>query len=104
MPSLPNFSIDLFKGFLDTFFDLVSFFAEGFELAEVPHPGPFLGGCFQFVLDRFGDELAQRDAPLGRHGLGPAKHEVGNFKRRFHVPILPYLWELPLHDLSRPFP
>ncbi len=90
---LPDFPIDLFKGFFHPFVDLKAFFVEGFGLAEVFHPRSFVRGRFQLVLDGLGDELTQRDTTLGRHGLGPSEEEVGNFQRRFHVPIIPYLWE-----------
>jgi hypothetical protein len=90
---LPNFPIDLFKGFFHPLLDLPFFFAQVFELAQVLDPWPFMGGRFQLVLNGLGDELAQRDAPFGRHGLGPAKKEVGDFQSCFHLPILPYLWD-----------
>ena len=55
---------------------------------------PFLRGSFQLLLDGLRYELTQRDTTLGRHRLRPAKEKIGDFKRRLHGPILPYLWDL----------
>src|SRR3984885_7163879 len=63
--SLPDFPIDLLERFFHPLFDSRSLLMQVFELPHVLHPGFFLGGNFQFLLDRFGDELAQGNSALG---------------------------------------
>src|SRR5579862_8850758 len=90
--SLPDFPIDLLERFFHPLFDLLSLLMQVFEPSDVLHPGPFLGGSFQFLLDRLGDELAQGNTALGGGGFCAAEQEIGDFESRLHVPILPYLW------------
>lgn len=62
---MPDFPIDPFERFFNPLFDQLSFLMQVFELAEMLHPGLFLGGYFQFFLDCLGDELAQGNTALG---------------------------------------
>src|SRR5580704_4302930 len=90
--SVPDFPIDLLEGFFHPAFDLLALLMQVFEPSDMLHPRLFLGCSFQFFLDRLGDELAQGDTALGGGGFCAAEQEIGNFKGRLHVPILPYLW------------
>src|SRR5260370_42094163 len=91
--SAPDFAIDLFKGALHAFFNLLFFFAQVLELAKVFQPGPFARRNLKLLLHRFGHELAQGDAALGGDRLRPAKQGIRYFERSLHCPILPYLWD-----------
>src|SRR5215831_11138711 len=82
--SLPEFAINILKGFFDPFFDLPSLFVEMFEPSEMLHPGSFLRSCLQFLLNGLGDELAQGDATFGGDRFGPAEQEVRDFKGGLH--------------------
>src|ERR1017187_722572 len=62
--SLPDFPIDLLERFFHPLFDLLSLLMQVFELSEMFHPRLFLGGGFQFLLERLGDELAQGNTEL----------------------------------------
>src|ERR1700680_136566 len=62
--SLPDFPIDLLERFFHPLFDLLSLLMQVFELSEMFHPRLFLGGSFQFLLERLGDELAQGNTAL----------------------------------------
>src|SRR5258707_9604538 len=91
--SAPDFAIDLFKGALYAFFNLLFFFAQVLELAKVLQPGPFARRNFELLLHRLGHELAQGNAALGGDRLRPAKQGIRYFERSLHCPILPYLWD-----------
>ena len=51
---VPDFPIDLLERFFHPLFDLLSLLVKVFELSEMFHPRLFLGGSFQFLLDRLG--------------------------------------------------
>jgi hypothetical protein len=63
---VPDFPIDLLERFFHPLFDLLSFLMQVFELSEMFHPRLFLGGSFQFLLERLGDQLAQGKYPVAR--------------------------------------
>jgi hypothetical protein len=75
---------------------------EAFELAEMFHPGLFVGRGPQFFLDRLGDELAQRDAAFSGERLGAAEQKIRDFEGGFQRPILPYLWVYTLRRQKSP--
>jgi hypothetical protein len=93
LESFPDFRIDPLEGLFHPSLNLLSLFAQVFELSEMLHPRSFPRGRFQFLLHRFGDQLSKGDAPFGSGRLGAPKQEIGNFKSSLHNPILPYLWE-----------
>src|SRR5580692_10173654 len=93
--SLPVLPVNPLESLLHALFDLLSFLVEMFGLSQMFHPRLFLGRGPQFLLDSFGDQLAQRDSAFGRHRLSSAEQKIGDLEGCLHTPILPYLWDLP---------
>ncbi len=85
--SAPEFAIDLLEGLFHPLVDLVTLSAKVLKLAQVFRPGFFLRRESQLLLDSFCHELAQRDAALGSHRLGPAEEKIRNLEGRLHWPI-----------------
>src|SRR6266567_1669926 len=93
--SLPVFAINLFESLLNPLIDLRGLFAQVFEFSNMSHPRflAWLGCGTELVLHRLSHKLTERYASLGGDRLGPAEHQVRDFEGRFHIPILPYLWD-----------
>lgn len=70
---MPEFPVNLLEGFLHPLFDPFSLFMQMFEFSEMFHPGLFLRCCFEFLLDRLCDELAQRNTSFSGNRLCAAK-------------------------------
>ena len=79
-----EFTIDVLEGLLHSLRDPRALFAEVLELAQMFRPGFFLRRDSQLLLDSLGHELAERNAALGGHRLGPAEEKIRDFKGRFH--------------------
>jgi len=75
----------MLEGLLHPLLDLPSLLMQVFEPSEMFHPGLFLRGCFQFFLDRLGDELAQRNAAFRGHRLGAPEQKIRDFEGGFHA-------------------
>jgi hypothetical protein len=61
----------------------------------------------QFLLERFGDKLAQWDSSFSGGRLGTAEQHIGDLKSRFHyshIPILIGLTSLKCHKLKIELP
>jgi hypothetical protein len=88
--SLPDFRINGFERFFDKLFNLASFFVKVLELSHMLHPWFFRGSDLQFFLDRFGNELPQKDTTFGQPEIWRAGAEIPEFQAlssRSHVPI-----------------
>src|SRR5579862_8558150 len=91
--SAPELAIDLLERLFHALLDLLTLFVKVLKLAQMFCPWFFLRRNPQLLLDGLSDELAQRNAALCGHRLGPTKKKIRNFQGRLHGPILPYLWE-----------
>ena len=79
--------------------DSGGFLAKVPEFAKSGHPrlaarlvGPKL------ISDGLGNKCAERNPTPSGCGLRAAKYGIGNFKRRLHATILPYLWAIRASD------
>ena len=93
--------IDLRSEYFELFFDHAQktfvFIRKIRQCTEPGHPwGIFcvngrVGAAAQLFLKRFSKELFQGHAIASGENLGPPECGVGDFDRRFHVPIFPFL-------------
>src|SRR5262249_43144945 len=92
--STPYLRVDFLRILLDQPVDASCLLAQVFQLAHQFYPGLFAVPVLerQFVIYRFGHELAERNPARRGRGFGPSKNAIRNFQRCLHVTMVPYLW------------
>src|SRR5215472_14279511 len=91
--SQPILGLDLLEFFFDNAVDPGGSLAQVPELAESSHPRLAAAVVSpEFVSESLRDECPKRNPTFGGNGFGAAKDRVGNFERRLHACMFPYLW------------